>query len=151
MAIGQIFDVDINYPVITVSGSMSVFGEESGNLSTGVSSGYQFSYGIGATGTIGIPCAIACQAKTLMFQAETFGTSCTITLYKGFTTTNVPTSTGESISISGVQHGATQVITPVDFAVGEYPIFRTTATSGTYGNVRVGVLLQYPIEIDLTS
>lgn len=130
-----------------ISGSLVYFGEESGNLSTGVSNGYQFSYGNGATGTIGIPVPVDCYAKKLMFQAETFGTSCTIDLYTGSITTNPATDTGEGMTITGTEHGKVVDINPVFIAAGHYPIFRTTATSGTYGNVRVGVFLEYPMEI----
>jgi len=130
-----------------ISGSLVYFGEESGDLSTGVSNGYQFSYGNGATGTIGIPVPVDCYAKKLMFQAETFGTSCTIDLYTGSITTNPATDTGEGMTITGTEHGKVVDINPVFIAAGHYPIFRTTATSGTYGNVRVGVFLEYPMEI----
>ena len=130
-----------------VSGSFMIFAEESGNLST-AGNGQQFSYGNGAVGSIGIPIPFACDAKALVFQAETFGTSCTISLYKGFPTTNPPSSTGESISIVGTQHSAYTAITPVSFNAGEYAVFRTTAVVGTYGNVRVGVQFDYPIELN---
>ena len=138
---------DVIFKGTTISGSLVYFGEESGNLSTGVSNGYQFSYGNGATGTIGIPVPVDCYAKKLMFQAETFGTSCTIDLYTGSITTNPATDTGESITITGTEHGKVVDINPVFIAAGHYPIFKTSAVSGTYGNVRVGVFLEYPIEI----
>lgn len=134
----------INGVDLPTKGGWCIFGEESANLSLS-GNGYQFSYGNGAVGTIGIPVPIDCVATKLLWQAELFGTSCTIALYKGFTTTNTPSSTGQSISITGVQHGLVQTITPVSFTAGEYPVFRTTAVSGTYNNVRVGVFLEYDL------
>lgn len=132
----------------TISASMIYWAEENGNLNTGTDSGFQFSFGNGSTGEIGLPVPLrGAKAIGMIYNAEVIGTSATITLYK--INNSTITSTGQSITLASPNYeGMTIFGTPVSIAddSSEVFAFRTTATSGTWTDVRVGVIIEYGIE-----
>ena len=131
----------------TISASIVYWAEENGNLSTGTSAGFQWSFGNGSTGEIGLPVPLqGAKAVGLIYNAEVIGTSATITLYK--ISNSTPVSTGQSITLSAPDYEGYTAITPVSIATdgSEVFAFKTTATSGTWTDVRVGVIIEYGVQ-----
>lgn len=127
------------------AGKFIIWAEENGPVSTATNSGYQWSFGNGDTPTVGLAIPFDCTATQMIFNCVTKGTSATINLHKGTSATSTTSSSVESITVGNVNSAVTTFSTPVSFSAGEWMNFRTSAVSGTYDDVRVGVVMQYDI------
>ena len=113
-----------------------IWGEENGPIAANQT---EYSYGNGATGlNTGIPSPWNCEAVGMVLNAETFGASATVEL--------LVNSSSVSRNITGTSRDTvTYFGTPLAITQGQRLNFRTTAVSGTWQDVRVGVILRIPI------
>lgn len=104
-----------------------VWAEESSNPSTATSSGYQWSFGNGATGT-GTQLTIGYDCSLTKISLRCNGASPTVTVevYKN------AVATGATVSVVATNK-AVSTVTPVTFNAGDTVMFRTTAASGSLG------------------
>lgn len=111
-----------------------IWAEESGALSN---NNTQWSFGNGATGTIGISMT-ACEVFAVSMEADVVGTSVSIELMKN----NAP---AVSTLFTGA-NGYEQLATPIDFANGDLLGFRTDVETGAYSDVRVIAWCRVPLQ-----
>jgi hypothetical protein len=135
---------------VSLKGKFIIWAEENGALSTSTNSGYQWSFGNGDTPTVGLAIPFDCEATQMIYNAVTIGTSGTVNLHKGTSATSTTSTSVESISFGAVTSAVTTFTSPVSFSAGEWMTFRTTAVSGSWNDIRVGVVFEYDIA-DLTA
>lgn len=111
-----------------------IWAEESGALSN---NNTQWSYGNGATGTIGIPMP-TCEVFAMSFEADVAGTSVSIDV----TSNNVVVATEPFTGASGYN----TLATPVSFAEGDVLGFRTNTEVGAYSDCRAVAWCRIPLE-----
>lgn len=112
-----------------------IWAEENGNVSANQ---HEWSYGNGATGSnIGIPSFWNCEAVGMVLNAETFGTSATVSL-------RVNSVSVESITATQ-RDNFVDFTAPVAISRGNRISFYTNTVSGSWNDVRVGVVLRIPI------
>jgi len=118
-------------PASSASGNFSIFpiwAEESGALA---SNSTQWSYGNGATGTIGIVLPVDAEAFAMTLEADVVGTSVSIELMQN----DLPV-------VSTLFVGSRDFVnldTPIQFVAGQQVGFRTDVEIGAYSDVRVAV------------
>lgn len=104
-----------------------IWAEENGGIQN---NGAEWSFGNGAVGaTIGIPVAVDCQLVAVTFNAETFGTSLTMSMQRNAST--VYTSNHAS------NNSVDTLVTPVDYDAGDTIVFRTGTLTGAFSDCRV--------------
>lgn len=97
----------------------------------------EWSFGNGAVGVIGIPSFWDCEAVGMVLDADTAGTSATVVLKID----GVPLATQFGITATG-EVSVSDFATPLPINRGSRIGFRTTAVSGDWTDVRVGVVLR---------
>jgi hypothetical protein len=127
------------------AGKFIMWAEENGALSPSTNSGYQWSWGNGDTPTVGLAIPFDCTVTAMIFNCVTNGTSATINLHKGTSATSTTSSSIASITVGAVKSAVSTLGAPVALSAGEWITFRTTQTSGTYDDARVGIVVQYDI------
>lgn len=135
---------------VSLKGKFVIWAEESATLSPTTNGGYQWSYGNGDTATVGLALPFDCTAVQMLFNCDSAGTSGSVELRKGTSTTSTTSSVVGSISFGAVISATTTFGTPQSFSAGDWMTFRTSAASGTYDDPRVGVVFEYDIA-DLTA
>lgn len=135
---------------VSLKGKFIIWAEENGVLSTSQGSGYQWSFGNGDEADVGLALPFDCTATQMIFNCVTRGTSGTVNLHKGTSTTSTTSTSVESISFGSVYSATNTFSTPVSFSAGEWMTFKTSAVSGTFNDCRVGVVFEYDIA-DLTA
>ena len=114
-------------------GVIPIVAEEGGNLSTGTSSGYQFSMGNGdtaddfgavvPTSTVAVAMGLSCRAST----------TATVEVYCGDANTTTNNATGIDVALSGQRSNFTVASTAYNGDAGDWITFRTTSGSGGGG------------------
>lgn len=115
-------------------GLMPIFAEEGGNLATGTSSGFQFSFGNGDVADgfgIVVPVAGTIVGVSLSVRSNG-GATCTVEVYKGADADSTSSATVCTVSLSASeQHNYTDYSgSPVTVNAGDWITFKTTALSG---------------------
>jgi hypothetical protein len=135
---------------VNLKGKFIIWAEESSDLSTSTSSGYQWSYGNGNAATCALALPFDCTATQMIFSCNSKGTSGTIELRKGTSATSTTSSLVDSISFASVFSHTNTFSSPQSFSAGDWMTFKTSAVSGTFNGNRVGVVFEYDIA-DLTA
>lgn len=121
--------------------------EESGNVSTGTSSGFQYSVGNGDVGDFGtvVPFDFDIIGVGACFLSHPAGTTATIEVYKG---SGLSASSGTGVSVTvpdaaGAAH-TDATASPVSGNAGEWLVPKTTATTGgsNIGGARISVWIK---------
>lgn len=133
--IKQIISDSINHAADTFYTYSSVWAEEGVALSTSTNSGYQFSFGNGATSESGIVIGYDCEITGMTLSCGTTQTA-TVDLYKN------GADTGEDISISAATTAATTFTTPVTISAGDRITFRTSSGGSGFPNVIAATIRQ---------
>lgn len=109
-----------------------IWAEESGSISPSVSSGYQWSFGNGATGTnTRLTIAFNCTLVKVSLRATGSTPNATVEVYKN------GAATGAAVVLSSGNNAVTVLGSPVSFSSGDDIMFRTTAFSGSGGGPNV--------------
>lgn len=105
-----------------------IWAEESSAPSVSTSSGYQWSFGNGATGSgTGITLAAACELTAVSLRLSGASPSVTVEVYAN------GVATGAVCSSAGANSSFAKITPTVSLAAGDHLTFRTTAVSGTTG------------------
>lgn len=104
-----------------------IWGEENGSLSN---NNYQWSFGNGAVGNMGIPVALDCEMFAVTFNSESPGTSVSIDVSQNGT----PTYTA---SFGSAADQVDTLVSPISFTAGDRVGFRTNTVSGSFVDARV--------------
>lgn len=102
-----------------------IWAEEGGGLSN---NNYQWSYGNGATGAMGIPLGIDCELFAISLNADSFGTSVSVNIQNNLSTISTPLFSTNNQVVA---------ITAVPFSQGDLLSFQTATETGTFSDVRV--------------
>lgn len=102
-----------------------IWAEENGGLSN---NNYQWSYGNGATGAMGIPLGIDCELFAISLNADNFGTSVSINIQNNLATVSTPLFSTNNQVVA---------ITAVPYSQGDLLSFQTAVETGAFSDVRV--------------
>lgn len=103
-----------------------VWAEESGSPSTGTASGYQWSFGNGATGAdCRFPLGVDCELSKMSLWVAGSTPSVTVEVYKN------GAATGATCSTVSTNSGVSVISPSISFSAGDALSFRTVAVSGS--------------------
>ena len=109
-----------------------VWAEESGNPNPLTASGYQWSFGNGATGSnTRLVVAVDCELSKISLWCAGGSPSVTVEVYKN------GVATGATCSIAGTNSGLAAISPSISFTAGDSLSFRTTAASGTLASPNI--------------